>query len=115
MKTLILATVGAVALMFAGTKSADAGCYGGYGGGYGGYGGGYGGSVNYGYAPQAYSGHLHHNVNPFVNPGYGAHLDYHNTTHMDYVPARAVPHYGHLDYQPGGYILHQTGHYDLHH
>jgi hypothetical protein len=71
------------------------------------YGSGYGGSFSYG-------DHMHHNVNPYVNPGYGHH-DWHDTTHYDYVPGGYQRHGSHFHYQPGQMRLHQDGHYDLHH
>jgi hypothetical protein len=103
-RTFILTTAIAAVSLLSGAKSAQAGhCHGGYG---------------YNYAPSypvtAYGGHVHHGANPWVNPGYG-HYDWHDTTHYDYVAPRIVPHYNHFHYQPGGYILHQSGHYDLHH
>jgi hypothetical protein len=116
MKTFAIATVGAVALMLVGSNSADAGGrisigyspvyhYGGYSSGYGPAGLGYGG---------VYGGHLHHNVNPWINPGYG-HYDFHDTSHWDYVPGGFQRHGNHFHYQPGGWIYHQDGHWDLHH
>ena len=38
---------------------------------------------------------------------------YHDTSHYDYYPSRIVPHGDHLDYIPGHYRYHQTGH--IHH
>jgi hypothetical protein len=102
MKALILTAAVAVTTLALGGQEAKADWYGGYN---------YGG---YGYPVATYSGHVHHGANPWVNPGLG-HYDWHNTTHLDYQPATVVPHYNHFHYQPGGYILHQTGHYDLHH
>jgi hypothetical protein len=36
---------------------------------------------------------------------------YHNTTHLDYHAPQLVPHNGHLDYVPGHYDVHRTGHW----
>jgi hypothetical protein len=120
MKTFILTLAAAVALIFTGSDSAQAGGqfqvvignggfggYGGYGGGlYNGFGGGYGG-LN--------QGHLHHDVNPQIDYGPGGHLDWHDTSHYDYIPGRWVQHGCHSHYIPGRRVLHQDGHFDLHH
>ena len=137
MKTLILTTTTAVALIFANTDAAQAGSKfqlviggGGYGGGYvnPGFGGGYGGGGfnNPGYVGGGFNnpgfgggfhddGHLHHDVNPHVNPGFGGHYDWHDTTHYDYIPGRWVKHGCHWHYIPGRRVLHRDGHWDLHH
>lgn len=101
MKTLLLTTALAAASLLTGPSPAQADHF--YGG------------CNRGYGYSAFNyGHVHHGVSPWVNPGYG-HYDWHDTSHYDYVAPRLVPHYNHYHYQPGGYILHQTGHWDLHH
>jgi hypothetical protein len=112
MKTFALAMAAAIGLVAFSGESADAGgCGYGYSGGFGGY-GGYGGY----YQPSfGYSGHIHHNVNPYTATWGGGHLHWHDTSHFDYQPGGFVPHGNHYHYQPGGYIYHQTGHYDLHH
>lgn len=129
MKTLLLTTTAAVALMLT-SNATQAGQFqlvignGGYGpAGYGqvGYGQGgfynpgYGGQINYGGGLGYGGGHLHHDVDPTVNPGPGGHYDWHDTTHYDYIPGRWVQHGCHSHYIPGRYVLHQDGHFDLHH
>jgi hypothetical protein len=37
---------------------------------------------------------------------------WHDTTHYDYHPGQVVPHGNHLDYVPGHYDLHRSGHWD---
>lgn len=111
---LLTTTIGGV-LLLATAQSASAGCngygnYGGYGG-YGGYGYGYSGFAR---PVTAYGGHIHHNVNPWVNPGNG-HYHWHDTSHLHYQPGGFVPHGNHYHYVPGRTYLHRTGHYDLHH
>jgi hypothetical protein len=119
MKTLILTTTTMAALLLTGANTAEAGKFQlviGNGGGYvnPGYGGGFGG-FNGGYAPIN-NGHLHHDVNPHVDPNpIGGHYDWHDTTHSDYIPGRWVKHGCHYHYIPGRYVLHQDGHWDLHH
>lgn len=104
MKTLALAVAAATGLFLTSTDSAEAGgC--GYGGFYGGY----------GRYSQPFYGHIHHNVNPWTATRGGGHLHWHDTTHYDYVPPSLVRHRNHFHYQPGGYILHRDGHWDLHH
>jgi hypothetical protein len=108
MKTLILATA-ALATLFIATESANAGDFHiqvGYGGGYG-YNQGYGYN-NFG------NGHLHHNVNPYVDLGHG-HYDWHDTTHQDWIPGRWERHGCHYHWVPGRWVTHYDGHYDLHH
>ena len=46
--------------------------------------------------------------------GWGGHSDWHNTTHVDYHRGGYVPHYGHLDYSPGHFDSHSSGHWDRH-
>lgn len=138
MKRLLIAASAVLALSFVGSSDASAqhhGCNSGYGGGYssghgGGYrhGGGYssprfsvsvgdgnyGGfsSQNYGNAVfnSGYSGNLGYGG----NHGYGGHRTWHDTTHLDYHAPSLVPHRGHLDYVPGHYDVHHTGHRDPH-
>lgn len=113
MKTFILTTTLSLTALLSGSDTAQAGqFYGNFGGnGYNQYSQSYN---RYSLSQPSYGGDVHHNANPWVNPGAG-HYDFHNTTHFDYQPARTVPHYNHFDYQPGRYVQHQTGHYDLHH
>jgi hypothetical protein len=67
----------------------------------------------YGYTPKT----VYH------RPGFGAaavvvgdydHHDYvyHDTSHLHYRPSRLVLHGNHFHYQPGGYEVHHTGHWD---
>lgn len=120
MKALFLALTAAGGLLAAGANQAQAqwgsggyGCSAGLGyGGYG-YGTGYGGI--YGGYVQPYYGHIHHGVNPYTATWGGGHLHWHDTSHYDYVPSRIIPHGNHYHVQPGGYIWHQQGHFDLHH
>ncbi|TWT97217.1 hypothetical protein [Neorhodopirellula pilleata] len=44
-------------------------------------------------------------------PSPNIHRGYHNTTHLDYHAPSLVPHNGHLDYRPGHYDVHQSGHW----
>jgi hypothetical protein len=123
MKDFVNAVIGTAALMVAGSNSAEAGgrvsigynpVYSfnrGYASGYGPAGLRYNGRN---YNRQFSYGHLHHDVNPWVNPGHG-HYDWHNTSHWDYVPGGLQRHGNHFHYQPGGWIYHQDGHWDLHH
>lgn len=37
---------------------------------------------------------------------------WHDTSHYDYQPARLLRHGNHYHYEPGGYVFHQTGHWD---
>jgi len=49
-------------------------------------------------------------------PAYGGvHSSWHDTSHLDYHGPSLVPHRGHLDYVPGHYDVHRTGHWDTHH
>jgi hypothetical protein len=133
MKTLILSTMAAAAMTLANVDLAQAGQFqlvignGGYNqGGYNrGFGGGYGNQFGYGqqfnyggnvnYGGQQQGGHVHHDVNPNVNPGPGGHYDWHDTTHVDYIPGRWVQNGCHRVWVPGRQVLHQDGHFDLHH
>jgi hypothetical protein len=95
MKTILVST--ALAAASVGVPSAEAGsCRSGLG------------YYGYSYAPQnlAYV--------PQTTWSRPLHQDWHDTAHLDYQPARVTPHFNHFDYQPGGYVRHQTGHYDLH-
>ena len=98
MKTLVFAMAASLGMILAGTDTAQAG-HGCYSGGF----------------YQPYSGHIHHNVNPYTATWGGGHLHYHDTSHFDYVPGGFVRHWNHYHYRPGGYIFHQQGHWDLHH
>lgn len=100
---------------------------GGFGGNYGGfgYGGGYSSprlSVSVGYGN--YGGYSSQNFgNSGFNSGYGGYggnhgfggySTWHDTSHLDYHAPSLVPHRGHLDYVPGHYDVHRTGHWDHH-
>lgn len=43
------------------------------------------------------------------------HLDWHDTSHFDYVPGGYVRHNNHYDYVPGRHVWHREGHWDVHH
>jgi len=43
-----------------------------------------------------------------------AHLDWHDTSHVDYIPGGYVRHRNHYDYVPGRHVIHREGHYDVH-
>jgi len=43
-----------------------------------------------------------------------SHLDWHDTSHFDYVPAHSVRHGNHYDYVPARVQYHRTGHWDRH-
>ncbi|MEJ7591324.1 MAG: hypothetical protein WKF77_07230 [Planctomycetaceae bacterium] len=127
MKRLLIAASAVLALSFVGSSGAWAqhyGCNSGYGGGYNsGYGGGYSsprlsvsvGYGNYGGYPRhsgysgynGYSGYGGHH-------GFGGHSTWHDTSHLDYHSPSLVPHGNHLDYVPGHYDVHRTGHWDRH-
>ena len=140
MKRLLIAMSAVLALSFVGSGDVSAQhnrCNTGFGGGYSstyrgyGYGGGYSsprfsvsvGYGNYGGYPvqnfgntgfdSGFSGH-----NGFS--GYGinrvqrGHRTWHDTSHFDYHGPSLVPHGDHLDYTPGHYDLHRTGHWDRH-
>lgn len=47
--------------------------------------------------------------------GRPVHRTWHDTTHLDYHAPSLVPHRGHLDYVPGHYDVHRSGHWDTHH
>ncbi len=98
MKTLVFAMAASLGMILASTDTVQAG-HGYYSRGF--------------YLP--YSGHIHHNVNPYTATWGGGHLHYQNTSHFDYVPGGFVGHWNHYHYRPGGYIFHQQGHWDLHH
>lgn len=60
---------------------------------------------------------------PYSNPQWygryntqrrGTHLDWHDTSHVDYIPGGYVRHYDHYDYVPGRHVWHQEGHWDVH-
>ncbi len=134
MKGLLIAVGATLALGFVGSKDASAqhyGCNSGYGGGsyYSGYSSprlsvsvGYGNTGvyptrNYGYSGfnSGYSGYHGAGYSGYPsNRGYG-HRTWHDTSHLDYHQPALVPHRGHLDYVPGHYDVHRTGHWDTHH
>ena len=134
MKTLLVATGAMLALSFVGAGVASAqhyGCNSGYGGGsyYGGYSSprlsvsvGYGNvglyqSRNYGYSGynSGFGGYNRGFGNVrYPSYGGGVHRTWHDTTHLDYHGPSLVPHRGHLDYVPGHYDVHRTGHWDTH-
>lgn len=67
--------------------------------------GSYGG--NYGCYPQS----------TYYGGGWGGwvgHSDWHNTTHVDYHRGGYAPHQGHLEYSPGHFDTHSSGHRDRH-
>ena len=43
-----------------------------------------------------------------------AHVDWHDTSHYDYIPPHAVRHGNHIDYVPGRMQFHREGHWDVH-
>ncbi len=63
-------------------------------------------------------GHGGHGWGPSIRPVYpihGGHWGhrpfFHDTSHFDYHPPQLVPHNGHIDFVPGHYDLHRTGHW----
>lgn len=42
------------------------------------------------------------------------HRDWHDTTHYDFHPGQRVRHYGHVDYVPGHFDVHSSGHWHAH-
>jgi hypothetical protein len=46
--------------------------------------------------------------------GWGSHTDWHSTSHVDYHQGGYAPHRGHLDYSPGHFDRHTSGHWDTH-
>lgn len=134
MKRLLIAASAVLALSFVGLRDASAQHYGcntdfgggyssGYGGGFG-YGGGYSSprlSVSVGYGN--YGGYPSQSVRHSGYNGYsgygghhrvGGHRTWHDTSHLDYHGPSLVPHGNHLDYVPGHYDVHRTGHWDRH-
>ena len=118
MKTLILTTTAAVALMFAGADSAQAGQFRlviGNGGINGGFAGGGFNNPAFGGIQNGHIGHPGHPGNPGLPPGPGCgHYDWHDTSHYDYIPGRWVRSGCGWRYVPGRYVFHQDGHWDFH-
>ena len=143
MKRLLMAASAVLALGFAGSSDASAqhyGCNSGFGGGYSsgygvGYGSGFGGGYssprlsvsvgygNYGGYPSQVFGNTGFNsgfsgYNGYSgyggNQGFGGSSTWHDTSHLDYHAPSAVRHRGHIDYIPGHYDVHRTGHRDRH-
>ena len=134
MKSLLVAVGAVLALSFVGASNASAqhyGCNSGFGGRS--YHGGYsspGLSVSIGYRNVGayptqnyeYSGYNSRFGGYNQSVGYGGflsqrgsvHRTWHDTSHLDYHAPSLVPHRGHLDYVPGHYHLHRTGHWDTH-
>ncbi len=79
-------------------------------GSYGGYSAGYGS----GYDPfRVHAGGIGFGGSGIgLNVGFGQPAVWHNTSHLHYHPGGFVPHRGHLDYIPGHYDVHRTGHWD---
>jgi hypothetical protein len=70
----------------------------------------HGGYGHYGYYPQtSYWG-----GGKVVYGGWGGHLHWHDTTHLDYHPGGYVRHRNHYHYVPGHYDVHEDGHWDHH-
>ena len=113
MKTFILSTLAAASFLLVPTDRADAGQF------HLSIGSGRIGHVGHqhGFTPGYYGGgHLHHDVNPYItNPGPGGHYHWHDTTHLDYIPGRWVRRGCGWVWVPGRTVLHQDGHWDLHH
>jgi len=124
MKSLLCAASAVLALNVVGSSEASAQHYA-CGSGYG-YGGGYsspGLSVSIGYGNVGYGnvgGYSSYGTGYNQFQGYGGGPVYggrtsrvwHNTSHLDYHGPSAVPHRGHLDYVPGHYDQHRSGHWD---
>lgn len=119
MKRLLALSAVLAATLLLGTSAQAAGFGVSWGNGYNGYGYGgarYGGFGNYG---RSYSGHYGNygsgydsryrsNYGSYPSLGYGR--SYHDTSHYDYHPPTVQRHRGHLDYTPGHYDYHRTGH-----
>ena len=88
-----------------------------YGGGYGGFGvGGSGFSLSIGSGYGGYGGYYGGfnrgiNINTYRPTYYRRPAVWHDTSHFDYHRGRLVPHGDHLDYIPGHWSLHRTGHW----
>ncbi|WP_417850263.1 hypothetical protein [Thalassoglobus sp.] len=82
--------------------------YNNYGGAYshGGYGRSY--SRNYGNYGSRFNNGYRSNYGSYPSFGYGR--SYHDTSHYDYHPPTVQRHRGHLDYTPGHYDFHRSGH-----
>lgn len=121
MKSLLFVASAALALCVVGSSDASAQHHHfrtgyGHGGGYSsprlsvsvGY-GNFGGYRSYGSGFNQFQGYGGY-------PVYGGHTPrvWHDTSHLDYHAPSVVPHRGHLDYVPGHYDLHRTGHWDRH-
>ena len=143
MRRFLMAVSAVFALSFVGSSDVSAqhhGCNSGFGrsfrGGYNsgyGYGGGYGYShgyssprlslsVGYGnigvyqsrnFGNFRFSGHNGHS-DFGGNHGFGGNRTWHDTSHLHYHAPSAVRHHGHIDYIPGHYDVHRTGHWNRH-
>ena len=127
MKTVLLSGFAACVLL-AGASTSEAGHrhFRGYGRGvrvvntYNGYGYGAGYGTGYGFGqmnvpPGLYTAPPFQYRAGFGGPygGYGySQPVWHDTSHYDYHPGYYVPHGNHLDFVPGHYDFHQSGHYD---
>lgn len=103
MKRLLFTLLASAVVMTTGAVTASAHDY--YGYSHGGYSGGYRSNhahSSYGHYSSGYRGY---------SRSYGG-SGYHNTSHLDYHPSTVRSHYGHLDYSPGHYDSHRSGHYD---
>ena len=124
----IILAIGISFSLLSQNASAQSCGYGGYGGGFSSvHGGGFGGAYRNTY-----------NRSSFYNPGVNANLrsgiyhpsssirhpysayrvpahTWHDTSHLDYIPPRVVPHRNHLDYIPGRRIWHQDGYIHYNH
>lgn len=138
MRRFLMAVSAVFALSFVGSSDVSAqhhGCNSGFGrsfgGGYSsGYGGGYGYSGGYssprlsvsvgygnygGYQSQNFGFSGHHGHSDYGgNHRFGGYRTWHDTSHLDYHAPSAVRHHGHIDYIPGHYDVHRTGHWDRH-
>ncbi len=115
MRNIIICTAAVLGMVFVGATQVEAGSR---HGGHHGYSGHRGHSFN-----RGYSGHLNHNRYSWggthSNSYYGGHNVYHrapvyhNTSHYDYHGPSLQRHGYHLDYVPGHYDAHRSGHYDF--
>lgn len=67
---------------------------------------GYHRSYRSAYQPRVYNNYRSYNHGIYGHRGF-----YHDTTHLHYHRPQLVPHNGHLDYVPGHYDVHRTGHW----
>ncbi len=65
-------------------------------------------SRNYGNYGSRFNTGYRSNYGSYPSLGYGR--SYHDTSHYDYHPPSVQRHRGHLDYTPGHYDFHQSGH-----